>query len=340
VCFNLQSCQCSPITTFGLGLYSGIFAVYLIICSSNKFTGKMTSTVFYGLCILYILSTVTYVIDFVQSFYLFSNTYFSNFHVILAILQTIASGLCDFVAQCIMIYRCWIVWNKNIHVVIIPSFLAIAYIATWLASDSIFSYWFKLNSNSNAFEQHQKAVAKWFESTVAGEEFIQYPFASMPLNPMIITSFVLSMAVNTMMTGLIVLKILRVFSEVKATTGGTKFRHIIFIIIESGMALFAVQMVRVVISCIPLDWDTTMPAFGITTGVNQMFNGIAPTIILVRVSMRSSIGDNESFKETVESICFNNPASDPNLNVLDQEPVGSMQLEEIQRSEETSESEE
>ena len=67
----------------------------------------------------------------------------------LEIVQTVASGCCDFLAQWIMvrykpldlsesfdlftyifikIYRCWIVWDQNIRFVIIPSFLAIAYI--------------------------------------------------------------------------------------------------------------------------------------------------------------------------------------------------------------------
>ena len=65
----------------------------------------------------------------------------------LSIVQTVASGVCDFIAQCIIvriinhctyhpfyslksskIYRCWIVWGQNIRVVIIPSFLAIVYL--------------------------------------------------------------------------------------------------------------------------------------------------------------------------------------------------------------------
>ena len=64
----------------------------------------------------------------------------------LVTLQITASGCCDFFAQCILvrinhctyhpfyspksskIYRCWIVWGQNIRVVIIPSFLAVAYL--------------------------------------------------------------------------------------------------------------------------------------------------------------------------------------------------------------------
>ena len=67
------------------------------------------------------------------------------------------------------------------------------------------------------------------------------------------------MIVNALVTGLIVFKILKVFLEVRATlveetlgslnsTRGPKLQRIIFIIIESGMALFAIQLARVVVS--------------------------------------------------------------------------------------------
>ena len=78
------------------------------------------------------------------------------------IVQVVVNGLCDFIAQCILvrntthaynhsscnytiihyyspkfsqkkIYRCWIVWGKNIRVVIIPSFLAITFIGQSIA---------------------------------------------------------------------------------------------------------------------------------------------------------------------------------------------------------------
>ena len=81
-----------------------------------------------------------------------------------------------------------------------------------------------------------------------------------------LTGLVTSMTVNVLMTGLIVFKILRVFMEVKSlskattsesveqtlgslsSTGGPKLQRIIFVIIESGMALFAIQLIRLVIS--------------------------------------------------------------------------------------------
>jgi hypothetical protein len=101
-----------------------------------------------------------------------------------------------------------------------------------------------------------------------------------------LTSYVASMVVNALVTGLIVFKILKVFLEVKAasveqtlgTTEGTKLRHVIFIIIESGMALLAIQVVRVVINFLPLPNNTNIPDFVVVT--HQMFNVIMRSVQL------------------------------------------------------------
>jgi len=100
------------------------------------------------------------------------------------------------------------------------------------------------------------------------------------------------MAVNALVTGLIVFRILKVFSEVRAaqartsverslgSTGCTKFRHIMFILIESGMALFVIQLVRVVLGTLAgtpcIQWTPLGPpnTAEFVIGINQMFNVI------------------------------------------------------------------
>ena len=70
-----------------------------------------------------------------------------------------------------------------------------------------------------------------------------------------VACIVLSMIVNALATGLIAFKILKVFQEVKPTSGEwtlgnnswIKYRNVISIIIESGMALFCIQFIRVVL---------------------------------------------------------------------------------------------
>ena len=71
---------------------------------------------------------------------------------------------------------------------------------------------------------------------------------------MFITGLTASMVVNALMTGMIVFRILKATgvkpTSVERTLGsteGNKFQHLMFIIIESGMALFAIQLVRLVL---------------------------------------------------------------------------------------------
>ena len=106
-----------------------------------------------------------------------------------------------------------------------------------------------------------------------------------------ITGLAMSMAVNTLVTGLIVFRILKVLgvrltsesvdSERTSSLGPTgvsnKYRHIIFVIIESAMALFAIQLVRVVLYYIPVSvvqLPFMMGAQDILIVINQMLNVI------------------------------------------------------------------
>jgi hypothetical protein len=106
------------------------------------------------------------------------------------------------------------------------------------------------------------------------------------------------MAVNALMTGLIVFKILKVFLEFRPTsvertlgslssTGRFKLRHVIFIIIESGMALFTIQLVRVVLTTLTRMPQTVSngitvngPLIGINLviGIHQMLNVILRSV--------------------------------------------------------------
>jgi hypothetical protein len=101
------------------------------------------------------------------------------------------------------IYRCWIVWGQNIRVVIIPSFLAIVYLGQ--------SIQFHLIRMISIY----RPLATWIAPDGA-TTFIQgQPSGTLWGGPVTLTSLAASMAVNTLVTGLIVLKILTVFLEVK-----------------------------------------------------------------------------------------------------------------------------
>ena len=116
-----------------------------------------------------------------------------------------------------------------------------------------------------------------------------------------LTGLATSMAVNALTTGMIVFRILQVFFKptfVERTLGslgsteGSKIRHIIFIIIESGMTLqlFAIQLIRVVLSSMVAQAVNTaytgpLPVAGmeLVIGIHQIFN-----VIIISVHFYSS----------------------------------------------------
>ena len=97
-----------------------------------------------------------------------------------------------------------------------------------------------------------------------------------------ITGLATSMAVNALVTGLIVFKILKVFLEVNPilvemtldSTGGSKLRHVIFAIIESGMALFAIQLIRLVFTNLPVESESALVGniSNYVIVIHEMFN--------------------------------------------------------------------
>jgi len=211
-------------------------------------------------------------------------------------------GCCDFIAQAILIHRCWIVWGCNICVVIIPSILAFAYLVMWMAA--------------------------------VGSNFIEQTSIDQPVwgARLTLTSLTASMTVNAVVTGLIVFRIFKVFRKGKSVTTsedksfGTrptrrnKLRSAIFIIIESGMALFAIQLARVVITATQLSTDAEEDAFQVIGSIHEMLNGIAPTVILVRVSLGLSFDNEESLVEAISGLQFatNDPNQIPGTGSIDQ----------------------
>ena len=110
---------------------------------------------------------------------------------------------------------------------------------------------------------------------------------------LVLTSLIASMTVNALATGLIVFKISKVWREVKdmttsdekslGSTGGRKPRSVIFIIIESGMALLVIQMARVVLVIILISstnlqfaWEAAYNFVGV---IHEMLNVFISSII-------------------------------------------------------------
>lgn len=101
------------------------------------------------------------------------------------------------------------------------------------------------------------------------------------------TSLVMSMTLNALVTGLIAFRIFKgLFREVKpegtsttlnirslGITGGRKLRYVMFIVIESGMALFSIQLARVVSTALSTgQTESDEDAFNLIVGIHEMLN--------------------------------------------------------------------
>ena len=93
-----------------------------------------------------------------------------------------------------------------------------------------------------------------------------------------IASLAMSLCVNAIATGLIVFRIVMVYQGVKHTTydralgatEGNKFWPIVFVLIESGMAMFSIQLTRLV--CLIVTTDTAAKTYHPIVCVHQMLN--------------------------------------------------------------------
>ena len=278
-----------------------------IQCKPNK---SRTSTILlYTLCLLYVLSTANVVADLVALILQVSNNSICNNIIFIscavAFRYTIAANWLRVIAishqlypnhsvrllwlpcsiylsthnplyllsvyppKSSKIYRCWIMWGQNIWVVIIPSFLAITFLGQSINLHLI-----------NRFQL--SPLATWI-ATAGATIFVQGQIDQTDWGKvMVLISFTTTITVNTLVTVLIVFRILKAFLEYKprsvertlGTIEDTKLRHAIFVIIESGMMLFAIQLLRFVLFEQPEESETATIAYILVIGINEMFNVI------------------------------------------------------------------
>ena len=166
-------------------------------------------------------------------------------------------------------------WGYSIHVVIVPSFLAFASLGPLVCLHSLtdFNIWF---------------LVIWIASATAPITFVQGSIF-LPIWDTILaaTGLTLSMTVNALVTGLIVFRIFKVFREVKTctaddkilgVTGGSTLRRVIFILIESGAALFSIQLARLVVT-VNFGTDTYRDAYYLIASIHEMLTVIIRSVI-------------------------------------------------------------
>ncbi|KAF8881481.1 hypothetical protein BD779DRAFT_1802677 [Infundibulicybe gibba] len=246
------------------GVYVALFILYLVLQRrSNRFGGPLTlaQMLLFGLC------TVVFFLDIPRD-YFWARSMLSmsvNWNMILSELilgNTVLFTMIDSLAHAILFYRCWIIWDKQWTVMAIPGFLLLAPFVIGFTTIGLSS------SSTNIWDLKQLARI-W-----AAKHSI-------------------SLIVNALTTSLIVAKIFLISREVGPVLGSNSHRSLRVVnamLIESGLLMFAYQLIFVVL------YSIQHPATAIVGAPILQIYGITPTLLGVRVAMGSTYD-----KTTVET---------------------------------------
>ncbi|KAF8881465.1 hypothetical protein BD779DRAFT_1675415 [Infundibulicybe gibba] len=161
----------------------------------------------------------------------------------------------DILAQIILLYRCWIVWDRRWVVVAVPGFLALVTLGQGFAYIGL--------------------VASPLQSL----DLEKFGHLNVPIG---ITAYSISLGTNALTTSLIVTRILLTSRQVRPILGSNSNRSLRIVaamMIESGLLMLVFQLAFVVLfSFRPL-------MISIISGPTAQIYGITPTLLNIRVMM-------------------------------------------------------
>jgi hypothetical protein len=242
------------------GLYCVAFAVHARIRSTHK--GGGTNIVIYPLSILFTLCTIFCAIDTAQTLIILRYEGTQDPQVGLAsynlnIANTAMYCAITFLAQGILIYRCWLMWGRKLLVITIPTILAWVTFGTSLAM--------------------LRALIE--------PPSLRFPDSDNPstwLYPLSTAAFSISIAVNATVAILLACKIFMNLYDSQRNpnlkTSVNPIRYIISVLNESGMLMLGCQVIWLVL------YRRREPAFFLVRGPIIMIYGLTPTLILRRIT--------------------------------------------------------
>jgi len=242
------------------GLYCLIFGIYWKI--QLRRADRWKGVLLYMLTVNFILCSAYFIIFIIQTQFDITMSVLNENTLESAVAwMTIANNFLytaiDLISQLILLYRCWIMWRQPL-VMVIPCILSLAFLVIALTT---LGYQIKGVSSNGP-------VPDWYLSAVTAFFFV-------------------SLAVNALVTVLIVYKIVTVYNDIRgfnsnaqANAHGSGQRNLyplISILIESGLITFVGQLAQSIM------YKSASDAFPLVGGCVVMLYGISTTVVLVRV---------------------------------------------------------
>jgi len=254
------------------GMYCVVFVLYLHVQKRGP-----KNRLIYPLSILFFLTTIYYILGSNEQFSIIFNPGGRRSPVSynLNLATTTLYCFIDAISQGILIYRCWVMWSGKAWLAIIPSILVFV-----------------------SFTTSMTLVIELGTGRAHPETYV-YPAWFFQVG---VASFSVSLAVNALVTGLLVLKLILIHRELTRTAVGPTrdLRPLISFLVESGMFTFVGQLIWVVLFKLQ---DTGRNSMDSTVTI---LYGITPTIVIVRVAMGASY-ENNTMKAPIHSgLVFDN----------------------------------
>ncbi|TEB31717.1 hypothetical protein FA13DRAFT_1732599 [Coprinellus micaceus] len=254
---------------FFFGLYTVVFGLYIKLVKNRK-SSRLT-VMDYTIGFLYVLTGATVIIDAIQEFEIIRRGRTTSTDPWVNRINSTTSVtmvLLDYVAQVVLIYRCWIVWNRNYWVAAPPFVIAIGSAASGLAV----SLSYAMNPGDN------KSLPWW---VYAGSSWV-----------------ILSLIVNAMVSTLMIYKIWTIHMRTKGlllSSGRLDLSWIVSMLVESALVLFVGQLVYVI-----LYWIDSPQWMIVVLPVTNLY-GLCCTFIMVVVAEKRN-SDTSTSHETSASV--------------------------------------
>ncbi|TCD66535.1 hypothetical protein EIP91_001256 [Steccherinum ochraceum] len=256
----------------GFGCEALVYGIYIVIYvlsmvflhSARRSRTNQLMSIFTTL--LFVLCTTHFALEFNHFYTTLQSTgvegFASETNELFA--ADILISLIDFCGDIVLLHRCWLVWGKNIWVVVLPFMTAVGGFVCGMTGLGIL-----MNIDPTA------------------------PQAPPAVRPLGTAAFSLPLATNFLVTIFTVVRLYMLASRARSITTDNVFNTTAYvtkaatIIIESGMLYLIAQLVFVILFAIG------HPAQGIAAVVAVQIYGIAPTLISFRVGLGVSTNEYE-----------------------------------------------
>ncbi|KAI0313225.1 hypothetical protein OF83DRAFT_1142358 [Amylostereum chailletii] len=277
----------SEIIAYGLeSIFFGAYVVLFLACLKVSWSKRKVSGLNYRMVgasvALFVLITWHEVMDtyrLVTAFSISETTggadlYFADISSALGVLKTSIYLAITAVSDLLILYRCFIVWERRMYVVVLPLLLYVADIGVGIASVYTSS-----KGDAHAFSTEQERITNAF--------------------------FSCTLALNALCTGLIAFRIAKSQRQTRATRGDSNLDQVTVIVVESG-AIYVANLVIIVAT-----FSSRSIVFNIFLDLLSPVIGIVFSLIIVRIGLGISSDLTTHQVSTIEFKSRRVPHGDP-----------------------------